>query len=282
MASKKDLGILGSKCLFESGSSQGFFLIPSQKYLGKWYYIGVASWKDEDIDSYKSVDNSVAELKKGENNTLIMAAALQQNDQCNNMAWTYQAYPNFGPLMIEGGARSENTSDDLVNKFKSKMKCGDIIDKFVISPRTKGGGKYAYSKGYEQKSVDYIHLVWAGNDKSPWKQSTSCFCANTSLHLQNDSVIITTGGFYHTYAQVTFMSSGEHEGTVTLVANEKMPGKVPRKLSEAEHRYGTVSMSGVFRLRHGDSVKLNISRSPSVFFSKDASKTYWGLLLLKQ
>ncbi|KAF7700245.1 hypothetical protein HF521_003203 [Silurus meridionalis] len=145
-----------------------------------------------------------------------------------------------------------------------------------------GGGKYAYSKGYEQKSVDYIHLVWAGNDKSPWKQSTSCFCANTSLHLQNDSVIITTGGFYHTYAQVTFMSSGEHEGTVTLVANEKMPGKVPRKLSEAEHRYGTVSMSGVFRLRHGDSVKLNISRSPSVFFSKDASKTYWGLLLLKQ
>ncbi|KAF7700244.1 apolipoprotein M [Silurus meridionalis] len=147
-------------------------VLSTDKYLGKWYYIGVASWKDEDIDSYKSVDNSVAELKKGENNTLIMAAALQQNDQCNNMAWTYQAYPNFGPLMIEGGeryglffdgewikcssclivakfhpntgylrvmlfARSENTSDDLVNKFKSKMKCGDIIDKFVISPRTK-------------------------------------------------------------------------------------------------------------------------------------------------
>lgn len=52
-------------------------LFPIQ-YLGKWYYIGVASWDDEDIESYKAVDNSVVELKKGDNNTLIMAGALQQ------------------------------------------------------------------------------------------------------------------------------------------------------------------------------------------------------------
>lgn len=52
-----------------------FFLI---QYLGKWYYIGVASWDNEDIESYKAVDNAVVELKKGENNTLIMAGALQQ------------------------------------------------------------------------------------------------------------------------------------------------------------------------------------------------------------
>lgn len=54
-----------------------FVFFPIQ-YLGKWYYIGVASWDDEDIQSYTAVDNSVVELKKGENNTLIMAAAMKQ------------------------------------------------------------------------------------------------------------------------------------------------------------------------------------------------------------
>lgn len=118
-----------------------------------------------------------------------------------------------------------------------------------------------------------------GNDKSPWTRSSSCFCDNTTLSLQNDSVIIKTGGFYHTYAQVTFINE-VHDGTVTLVANENMPGKTVRKLSEAEHGHGTVSMSGVIRLRNGDSVKLNIS--PDVLPLRDASKTYWGLLLLSE
>lgn len=54
-----------------------FMFFPIQ-YLGKWYYVGVASWDDEDIESYKPLDNSVAELKKGESNTLIMSAALKQ------------------------------------------------------------------------------------------------------------------------------------------------------------------------------------------------------------
>lgn len=54
-----------------------FMFFPIQ-YLGKWYFIGVASWDDEDIEGYKPLDNSVAELKKGESNTLIMSAALKQ------------------------------------------------------------------------------------------------------------------------------------------------------------------------------------------------------------
>lgn len=35
-------------------------------------------------------------------------------------------------------ARTEQTSDDLVQNFMSKMKCFSVIDKFVITPRTKG------------------------------------------------------------------------------------------------------------------------------------------------
>lgn len=54
-----------------------YYPFPIQ-YLGKWYFVGVASWDNEDIASFNSLDNSVVELRKGENNTLIMAGALHQ------------------------------------------------------------------------------------------------------------------------------------------------------------------------------------------------------------
>ncbi|XP_060754138.1 apolipoprotein M isoform X1 [Neoarius graeffei] len=150
----------------------GFIFFPIQ-YLGKWYYVGVASWDDEDIESYKSVDNSVVELKKSGNNTLIMAAALHQEDKCLNTAWTYNIDPDIDPFLTEGPAenlgvfldgdwiqcpsclivakfhtesnffrvmlfaRSENLSDSLVKNFQSKLGCFYVIDKFIISPRTK-------------------------------------------------------------------------------------------------------------------------------------------------
>ncbi|TSN03398.1 hypothetical protein Baya_8534 [Bagarius yarrelli] len=121
----------------------------------------------------------------------------------------------------------------------------------------------------------------AGNDKSPWMwtYSSLCFCPNTSLHLQNDSVIVTTGGFYYIYAQVSFINIKAHERTVTLVANENVPGKTVRKLSEAEQVGSTVSMSAVIRLGYGESVKLNIAPE-SHQTMRDSSKTFWGLYLL--
>lgn len=116
-----------------------------------------------------------------------------------------------------------------------------------------------------------------GNETSPWRHSSLCFCPNTTLLLQNDLVEITTGGFYYIYAQVTFIDKETVEGTVTLVANENVPGKAFRKLSEAEHRGGTVSMSAGIRLRNGDHVKLHIKPHPLIL--RDPPKTYWGLYM---
>ncbi|XP_060744357.1 lymphotoxin-alpha isoform X1 [Tachysurus vachellii] len=127
-----------------------------------------------------------------------------------------------------------------------------------------------------QSSVNHIHLVW-GNETSPWRHSSLCFCSNTTLLLQKDLVIISTEGFYYTYAQVTFMEA--HKGTMTLVANENVPGKAVRKLSEADGG-GTVSMSTVILLRNGDSLKLNIL--PQSLILRDTSKTYWGLYRLPE
>ncbi|TSN03399.1 hypothetical protein Baya_8535 [Bagarius yarrelli] len=116
-------------------------VLSTDQYLGKWYYVGVASWDNEDIESFKKVDNSVVELKKSENDTLIMSGALHQDDQCLHMTWTYHIDPELDPLMTEGPARSEQLSEDLVQNFKSKINCFDVIDQFVISPRTKGVSK---------------------------------------------------------------------------------------------------------------------------------------------
>lgn len=118
-----------------------------------------------------------------------------------------------------------------------------------------------------------------GNKTSPWRHSSLCFCSNTTLLLQKDLVIISTEGFYYTYAQVTFREK-EGEGTMTLVANENVPGKAVRKLSEAEHGGGTVSMSTVILLRNGDSLKLKISHQSLIL--RDTSQTYWGLYRLAE
>ncbi|KAM9469514.1 lymphotoxin-alpha [Clarias gariepinus] len=124
-------------------------------------------------------------------------------------------------------------------------------------------------------SVNHIHLVW--DEDQSWKPSSTCFCENTSLILNNGSVNITIGGFYHAYAQVTLVNLvNNRHGTVTLVANED--GKRARKLSEADYGNGSVSMSGVILLRSGYKVRLNIESQ----IRRDPSKTYWGLYLLNK
>ncbi|WP_170075971.1 hypothetical protein [Paraclostridium dentum] len=147
-------------------------VLSTDRYLGTWYYVGVASWDNEDIESYKSVDNSVVELKKGKDNTLVMAGVLEQEGNCVNMAWTYHVDPDMDPILTEGQenlgvfldgnwmkcpncmiivklhpskgflrimlfARDKDTSSDLVKKFEKKLECFHVIDKFVIAPRTK-------------------------------------------------------------------------------------------------------------------------------------------------
>ncbi|KAK2831610.1 hypothetical protein Q7C36_016696 [Tachysurus vachellii] len=133
------------------------------------------------------------------------------------------------------------------------------------------------SEGVAPEDNAHIEKTYAGNETSPWRHSSLCFCSNTTLLLQKDLVIISTEGFYYTYAQVTFMEA--HKGTMTLVANENVPGKAVRKLSEADGG-GTVSMSTVILLRNGDSLKLNIL--PQSLILRDTSKTYWGLYRLPE
>ncbi|KAL7849190.1 hypothetical protein SRHO_G00208130 [Serrasalmus rhombeus] len=132
---------------------------------------------------------------------------------------------------------------------------------------------------FAQTSTNHIHLVSGpeeGNETS-WQQGQMCFCKNTSLLLKDNRVKITVGGFYYIYAQVSFKQVDK--GTVTVIANENILDKTPRKLIEAQqHSPGTVSMSGVILLKKGDSVKLAI-RFKSMLLLKDESQTHWGLFL---
>ncbi|XP_066516187.1 apolipoprotein M [Hoplias malabaricus] len=150
-------------------SSQG--LLTNDKYMGKWYFIGVASWDEEDIAVYKPIDNSIAELHKGANDSVIMTAAINEAEECKIMSWTYKIDPDLDPLMEEGDrlglafdgkwvncpscllllkldtenaflrimlfSRSQEGRAELVEKFKSRMECLLIFDQFVIPQQTK-------------------------------------------------------------------------------------------------------------------------------------------------
>ncbi|XP_072547843.1 lymphotoxin-alpha [Salminus brasiliensis] len=131
---------------------------------------------------------------------------------------------------------------------------------------------------FGQASTNHIHLVSGSDAHITWVKSQSCSCQETSLLLQNSTVTIQVGGFYHIYAQVTFLKKEVTDETVTLVANKNVKGRMVRKLSEAHHHgSGTVSMSGVIHLRRDESVTLEFE---SKFFSKQGTDTYWGLFLL--
>ncbi|XP_062873332.1 apolipoprotein M [Trichomycterus rosablanca] len=147
-------------------------VLTTDQYLGKWYFVGVASWDNEDIAAFQGIDSTVVELKKADKDTLVMAGALRQNDQCNNTAWTYKLDSNFDPIMTEGEdhigvalsgnwikcplcmmfakihpneafirimlfARSESVPAEVVHRFKAKMKCSLVIDTFMMTAQTK-------------------------------------------------------------------------------------------------------------------------------------------------
>ncbi|XP_076832929.1 uncharacterized protein LOC143477932 [Brachyhypopomus gauderio] len=140
----------------------------TDQYLGKWHYIGVASWYQKDIADFQAVDSAQVELKNV-NDNLVMTGALREGADCVNKAWTYKPEPELDYIMDENGhlgvawdgkwlncpsclilgklhpdaafirfmlfARTEKTTE-LVESFKTKMGCFGI-DKFIIAPETK-------------------------------------------------------------------------------------------------------------------------------------------------
>ncbi|XP_076833310.1 uncharacterized protein LOC143478227 [Brachyhypopomus gauderio] len=146
-------------------------VLTTDQYLGKWYYVGVASWDKEDIEVFKEVDNSVVNLKMSAKDILTMVVALGEGDECNIKAWDYKIYPNLDPIMEEGDnygviwdgmwincssclilgkyhpsdafirfllfARTEEVSDEVVENFKEKIGCFSVFNEFLIAPRTK-------------------------------------------------------------------------------------------------------------------------------------------------
>ncbi|XP_072547844.1 apolipoprotein M [Salminus brasiliensis] len=146
-------------------------LLSNDKYLGQWYFIGVASLDAEDIEVYQGIDNCVTDLKKSADDSLVMTAAIHQGGQCQKMSWTYKVDPSIDPLMEEADnlglmfdgkwikcdscllvlkihpddafirmmlfARNQDSRAELVKKFKSKMESYWIFEHFMIPPQTK-------------------------------------------------------------------------------------------------------------------------------------------------
>uniref|UniRef100_A0A4W5QCY6 THD domain-containing protein n=1 Tax=Hucho hucho TaxID=62062 RepID=A0A4W5QCY6_9TELE len=129
-------------------------------------------------------------------------------------------------------------------------------------PSHKSGG--CYSKGT---------LSWENDHDAP-------VCGSCSLVLRDNSVYITSKGFYYFYAQVTFTrhTGGEEKRKVTLFKNGIQNKTQQRRLSEAVYhgeKEGTVFMSRMVKLQQGNSLSLEIT-SKNNSFRYGGENTYWG------
>ncbi|XP_010904003.1 uncharacterized protein LOC105031347 [Esox lucius] len=140
-------------------------------------------------------------------------------------------------------------------------------------------GSYLAQKDSPKKShLSYIQLTMR-KDPVFWENDNDVpKCGSCSLVLRNNSVFITSAGFYYIFAQVTFTKpiGKESKRTVTLIRNGT--NMQPRKLSEAViygDKEGTVFISKIFKLQPGNSVSLQIA-SKNNSFRYGGENTYWG------
>ncbi|XP_045574360.1 uncharacterized protein [Salmo salar] len=105
-------------------------------------------------------------------------------------------------------------------------------------------------------------------------------CGSCSLVLRDNSVYVTSEGFYYFYVQVTFTrrTGREEKRKVTLFKNGIQNKTQQRKLSEAVYhgeKEGTVFMSRMLKLQQGNSLSLEIT-SKNNSFRYGEENTYWG------
>uniref|UniRef100_A0A8C7GWK1 THD domain-containing protein n=1 Tax=Oncorhynchus kisutch TaxID=8019 RepID=A0A8C7GWK1_ONCKI len=105
-------------------------------------------------------------------------------------------------------------------------------------------------------------------------------CGSCSLVLRDNSVYITSEGFYYIYVQVTFtrQTGGEEKRKVTLFKNGIQNQTQRRRLSEAVYhgvKEGTVFMSRMVKLQQGNSLSLEIT-SKNNSFRYGVENTHWG------
>ncbi|XP_018925498.1 apolipoprotein M [Cyprinus carpio] len=147
-------------------------VIYTDEYMGSWYFVAAAAWEEDNLKSFKATDSSVLHIQKGANNTLTVIENFRIGDQCHKNTWRYFASSVIDPFLFRTDfdtialiwdgklincpsciiilfmdedeessamlfARNENTPDEVIQEFKSKMECVYMED-FLKAPLKHG------------------------------------------------------------------------------------------------------------------------------------------------
>ncbi|XP_016344170.1 apolipoprotein M-like [Sinocyclocheilus anshuiensis] len=147
-------------------------VISTDEYMGTWYFVAAAAWDEDDLKSFKITDSSILHIQKGANDTLTVTENARVGDQCQKNTWSYFALSVTGPFLFRTDfdavaliwdgklincpsciiillvdendeasamlfARNENTPDEVIQEFKSKMECVYMED-FLKAPLKNG------------------------------------------------------------------------------------------------------------------------------------------------
>nr|ACI15897.1 apolipoprotein M [Hemibarbus mylodon] len=144
----------------------------SDEYMGSWHFVAVAVWDEDDLKSFKTTDNSMLHIQKGDDDTLTVTESSRIGNQCYKNTWTYSTWFVTDPFLFRSDydtialvwdgkfincpscivilfvdedeetsailfARDEKTPDEVIQEFKSKME-GVYMQDFYKAPLQKG------------------------------------------------------------------------------------------------------------------------------------------------
>ncbi|XP_069571105.1 apolipoprotein M [Brachyistius frenatus] len=82
--------------------------VDRQQYLGTWYFKAAVSRKEDEIRTFRALDNTLFTMEETDKDTLLLTGDMRIGDDCVKQTWTYRIHPDREDLELEGRPQRRN------------------------------------------------------------------------------------------------------------------------------------------------------------------------------